>query len=53
MAVQPPAMQHMMSNYFDQSKSILTQMQETMQKQAETFFPGMAGFTPPTPPAKP
>ena len=23
------------------------QMQEKMQKQAESFFPGMAGFTPP------
>lgn len=50
MAVQPPAMQHMMSSYIDQSKSLFTQvqeMQEKMQKQAESFFPGMAGFTPP------
>jgi polyhydroxyalkanoate synthesis repressor PhaR len=46
MAVQPPAMQHMMSNYLDQSKSIFTQMQ----KQAESFFPGMAGFPPPVKP---
>ena len=52
MAVQPPAMQHMMSNYLGQSKSLFTQMQEMqekMQKQAESFFPGMAGFTPPAP----
>ena len=50
MAVQPPAMQHMMHSYFDQSKSLFTQvqeMQEKMQKQAESFFPGIAGFTPP------
>ena len=50
MAVQPPAMQNMMSSVFDQSKTLFTQMQ-LMQKQAESFFPGMAGFTPP--PAKP
>jgi DNA-binding protein YbaB len=42
----------MMSSYLGQSKSIFSQMQEMqekMQKQAESFFPGMAGFTPPTP----
>ena len=52
MSVQPPVMQHMMNNYLGQSKSIFSQMQEMqekMQKQAESFFPGMAGFTPPTP----
>ena len=46
MAVQPPAMQNMMSNVLGQSKTLFDQMQR-MQKQAESFFPGMSGFTPP------
>lgn len=40
----PVVMQNMMSSYLDQSKSLFAQMQEQMQKQAETFFPGL---TPP------
>jgi polyhydroxyalkanoate synthesis repressor PhaR len=46
MAVQPPAMQNMMSSVLGQSKTLFDQMQR-MQKQAESFFPGMSGFTPP------
>ncbi|MFM2055262.1 MAG: hypothetical protein RL456_3299 [Pseudomonadota bacterium] len=49
MSVQSPVMQNMMSSYLDQSKSIFVQMQEQMQKQAGSFFPGMGGFTPPKP----
>ncbi|PXW98047.1 polyhydroxyalkanoate synthesis repressor PhaR [Sphaerotilus hippei] len=44
---QSPVMGGLMSTYVDQSKQLLTQMQE-MQKQAGTLFPGMPGFTPPT-----
>ncbi|NRT57596.1 polyhydroxyalkanoate synthesis repressor PhaR [Sphaerotilus uruguayifluvii] len=47
MSMQAPVMQNMMSSYLDQSKTLFAQMQEQMQKQAESFFPGMAGFTPP------
>jgi hypothetical protein len=36
-----------MSNYFEQSQSMVRQMQEQMSKQAETLFPGMPGFRPP------
>ena len=44
---QAPAMQGLMGNYLEQSKSMFLQMQEQMAKQAETLFPGMAGFVPP------
>ena len=43
MNLQAPMMQGLMSNYLDQSKNLFVQMQEQMQKQAETMFP----FVPP------
>ena len=43
---QAPVVQGLMGNYLEQSKTLLLQMQEQMAKQAETLFPGMAGFTP-------
>ena len=43
---QAPAVQNLMSTYLEQSKSMFTQMQEQMAKQAETLFPGMPGFPP-------
>jgi polyhydroxyalkanoate synthesis repressor PhaR len=39
---QAPAMQGLMGNYLEQSKSMFLQMQEQMAKQAETLFPGFA-----------
>jgi polyhydroxyalkanoate synthesis repressor PhaR len=48
MSVQAPMMQGLMSNYLEQSKNIFVQMQEQMQKQAETLMPpGFPGFAPP------
>ena len=47
MSGQNPVIQNMMSGYLDQSRLLMNQMQEQMQKQAESFFPGMSGFTPP------
>lgn len=47
MSVQTPMMQGLMSNYLEQSKNVFVQMQEQMQKQAETLMPGFPGFTPP------
>ena len=44
---QAPAVQGLMSNYLEQSKSMFAQMQDQMSKQAETLFPGMPGFMPP------
>ena len=44
---QAPVMQGMMGNYLEQSKAMFLQMQEQMAKQAETLFPGVAGFVPP------
>ena len=44
---QAPVVQGLMGNYLEQSKSMFLQMQEQMAKQAETLFPGMAGFVPP------
>jgi polyhydroxyalkanoate synthesis repressor PhaR len=41
---QSPAVQNLMGNYLEQSKSMFAQMQEQMAKQAETLFPGMPGF---------
>ena len=41
---QAPAVQGLMGNYLEQSRSMFTQMQEQMAKQAETLFPGMPGF---------
>ncbi len=44
MSMQAPVMQGFMSSYLDQSKSLFAQMQEQMQKQAGSFFPGMPGL---------
>ncbi len=44
---QTPAAQNLMATYLEQSRSMFTQMQEQMAKQAETLFPGMPGFGPP------
>ena len=41
---QAPLMQGLMTNYMEQSTKLFTQMQEQMQKQAESLFPGMPGF---------
>ncbi|EHR71358.1 polyhydroxyalkanoate synthesis repressor PhaR [Burkholderiales bacterium JOSHI_001] len=49
MSGQTPLMQGLMGNYLEQSKNLFVQMQEQMQKQAGTLFPGMAGFVPPKP----
>ena len=46
-AGQAPAVQGLMGNYLEQSKTMFTQMQEQMAKQAETLFPGLPGLTPP------
>lgn len=43
---QAPAVQNLMSTYLEQSKTMFTQMQEQMAKQAGTLFPGMPGFPP-------
>lgn len=44
---QAPGVQGLMGNYLEQSKTLFLQMQEQMAKQAETLFPGMAGFVAP------
>jgi polyhydroxyalkanoate synthesis repressor PhaR len=44
MSRQTPIMQGLMNNYLEQSKALFAQMQEQMQKQAGTLFPGMPGF---------
>lgn len=44
---QAPAVQNLMGSYLEQSKTMFEKMQEQMAKQAETFFPGMPGFTNP------
>ena len=43
MSGQGNAMQGMVSAYLEQSKSLFTQMQEQMAKQAGSLFPGMPG----------
>ena len=40
MSMQTPMIQSMMSNYLDQSKNLFVQMQEQMQQQARSVFPG-------------
>ena len=47
LAGQAPAVQGLMGSYLEQSKTMFTQMQEQMTKQAETLFPGLPGFMPP------
>jgi polyhydroxyalkanoate synthesis repressor PhaR len=45
---QAPAVQSMMGNYLEQSRSVFMQMQEQMAKQAASLFPGTpAAKTPP------
>ena len=44
MSGQAPLMQGLMGNYLEQSKNLFVQMQEQMQKQAGSIFPGMPGF---------
>jgi polyhydroxyalkanoate synthesis repressor PhaR len=43
---QAPAVQGLMSTYLEQSKSMFSQMQEQMAKQAGTLFPGVPGVPP-------
>ncbi len=38
---QAPAVQNMMGNYLEQSRSVFEKMQEQMKQQAETLFPGI------------
>ncbi|MDC8783801.1 polyhydroxyalkanoate synthesis repressor PhaR [Roseateles koreensis] len=45
MGAQSPMLQGLMGGYVEQSKNLLTQMQEQMQ-QAGVIFPGMPGFPP-------
>jgi polyhydroxyalkanoate synthesis repressor PhaR len=52
MQVQAPMMQGMMTHYIDQSKNLFVQMQEQMQQQARSMFPGFP-FSPPGAPAAP
>ena len=47
---QAPMVQGLMGNYLEQSKNMFVQMQEQMQKQAGSLFPGMPGFTVPKKP---
>jgi len=44
MSGQAPIMQGLMGNYLEQSKALFTQVQEQMQKQAGSLFPGVPGF---------
>jgi polyhydroxyalkanoate synthesis repressor PhaR len=44
---QAPGMQSVMGSYLEQSKTMFSQMQEQMAKQAGTLFPGMPGFKAP------
>jgi polyhydroxyalkanoate synthesis repressor PhaR len=43
MSGQAPLVQGLMGEYLEQSKKLFTQMQEQMQKQAESLFPGFPG----------
>ena len=45
---QAPVVQNLMGSYLEQSRKIFMQMQEQLQKQTETLFPGSGGRTPPT-----
>ena len=48
MNVQTPMVQNMMNSYVEQSKTLFTQMQDKMQEQTRSMFPGF-GFPPGTP----
>jgi len=50
MQVQAPMVQGMMSHYIDQSKQMFVQMQEQMQHQARTMWPGFPFPAAPMPP---
>ena len=43
---QAPVMQNLMGAYVEQSKALMAQMQEQLQKSSGALFPGMPGFTP-------
>ena len=45
---QAPMVQNLMGNYLEQSRNIFMQMQEQLNKQAETIFPGSIGRGAPT-----
>ena len=45
---QAPMVQNLMGNYLEQSRNIFMQMQEQLNKQAETIFPGTSGRGAPT-----
>ena len=47
MSVQAPMMQGLITNYLEQSKALFVQMQDQMQKQAGSLFPGLPGMQPP------
>jgi polyhydroxyalkanoate synthesis repressor PhaR len=44
MSGQAPMMQALMGNYLEQSKAMFAKMQEQMQTQAGSLFPGVPGF---------
>ncbi len=48
MNVQTPMVQNMMNSYVEQSKTLFAQMQDKMQEQTRSMFPGF-GFPPGTP----
>jgi len=48
MNVQTPMVQNMMNSYVDQSKTLFAQMQDKMQEQTRSMFPGF-GFPPGAP----
>jgi len=48
MSVQTPMVQNMMNSYVEQSKTLFSQMQDKMQEQTRSMFPGF-GFPPGTP----
>lgn len=43
---QAPVMQNLMGAYVEQSKAMMAQMQEQLQKSSGALFPGMPGFPP-------
>ena len=48
MSVQTPMVKNMMNSYVEQSKTLFSQMQDKMQEQTRSMFPGF-GFPPSTP----
>ena len=43
---QAPLMQNLMGNYVEQSRAMMSQVQEQLQKSSGAIFPGMPGFPP-------